>query len=222
MTRLKICGLRDPSNALVALESGADFLGMVFVAGVRRQITPERAREIVDQVCVSREAGNPRFVGLFADQPINEVNEIVRRCDLDMVQLCGDEIPEYWACVEADVIKQIKVRDNSLATTLSSVEGVVQAGHMAMLDRYEKGEMGGTGRSFDWSIARAVAERFSVVLAGGLIPDNVARAIAKVGPWGVDVSSGVETDGYKDPVKIRSFALEVARADVRVENTLSS
>ena len=222
MTRLKICGLRDPANALVAVESGADFLGLNFVPGVRRQITPERAREIIDHVRASTEAGGPRIVGLFADQPLDEVNDIVRRCGLDLAQLCGDEPPDYWAAVEADVMKQIKVRDDSLADTLSTVERVLQAGHIAMLDRYEKGALGGTGRSFDWGIAQKVAERFPVVLAGGLTPDNVARAIAEVGPWGVDVSSGVETDGDKDPVKVRRFAVEVARADGQRGKTPSS
>ena len=164
----------------------------------------------------------PRLVGLFANQPIDEVNDIVRRCGLDMAQLCGDEPPDYWERVEADVMKQIKVRDDSLADTLSSVESVVRAGHIAMLDRYEKGALGGTGRTFDWDIAQRIAERYPVVLAGGLTPDNVARAIAEVSPWAVDVSSGVETDGDKDPVKIRRFTSEVTRADGLVRKTPSS
>ena len=213
MTRFKICGLRDPANAQVVVESGANFIGMVFVPGVRREITPERALEIVAAVRAKPGSKGPRLVGLFANQPLDDVNNIVRRCGLDMVQLCGDEPPEYWARVEADVIKQIKVRDDSLGDTLASVKTVVEAGHTAMLDKYEKGALGGTGLTFDWDIAREVAERFPIMLAGGLTPDNVARAIAKVSPWGVDVSSGVENDGDKDPIKIRGFASEVARAD---------
>lgn len=213
MTRFKICGLRDPANAQVAVESGANFIGMVFVPGVRREITPDRALEIVAAVRAKPGSKGPRLVGLFANQPLDDVNNIVRRYGLDMVQLCGDEPPEYWARVEADVIKQIKVRDDSLGDTLASVKTVVEAGHTAMLDKYEKGALGGTGLTFDWDIAREVAERFPIMLAGGLTPDNVARAIAKVSPWGVDVSSGVENDGDKDPIKIRGFASEVARAD---------
>ena len=213
MTRFKICGLRDPANAQVAVESGANFIGMVFVPGVRREITPERALEIVAAVRAKPGSKGPRLVGLFANQPLDDVNNILRRCGLDMVQLCGDEPPEYWARVEADVIKQIKVRDDSLGDTLASVKTVVEAGRTAMLDKYEKGALGGTGLTFDWDIAREVAERFPIMLAGGLTPDNVARAIAKVSPWGVDVSSGVENDGDKDPIKIRGFASEVARAD---------
>ena len=222
MTRFKICGLRDPANALVALESGADFIGMVFVPGVRRQITPERALEVVAAVRANPGSEGPRFVGLFANQPVDEVNDIVDRCGLDMAQLCGDESPEYWARVEVDVIKQIKVRDDTLADTLSSVKSVVEAGHIAMLDKYEKGALGGTGLTFDWSIAQEVAERFPIMLAGGLTPDNVARAIAKVSPWGVDVSSGVETDGDKDPIKMRGFASEVVRASDFEKKTPSS
>jgi phosphoribosylanthranilate isomerase len=217
VTRLKICGLRDPADALVAVESGAAFLGMNFVPGVRRQITPERALEIIAAVRAKPRSNGPRLVGLFANQPLEDVNDIVKRCGLDMVQLCGDEPPEYWARVEADVIKQIKVRDDSMTDALASVESVVEAGHIAMLDKYEKGALGGTGLTFDWDIAQEVAERFHIMLAGGLSPGNVARAIKKVSPWGVDVSSGVETDGDKDPIKIRGFASEVARTDERGE-----
>ena len=104
MTRLKICGLRDPANAQAAVESGANFIGMVFVPGVSREITPERALEIVAAVRAKPGSKGPRLVGLFANQPLDGVNDIVRRCDLDMVQLCGDEPPEYWARVEADMI----------------------------------------------------------------------------------------------------------------------
>jgi phosphoribosylanthranilate isomerase len=222
VTRLKICGLRDPADALVAVESGADFLGMNFVPGVRRQITPERALKIIAAVRAKPGSNGPRLVGLFANQPLDDVNDVVRRCGLDMVQLCGDEPPEYWARVDADVIKQIKVRDDSLGDTLSSVERIVEAGHIAMLDKYAKGALGGTGLTFDWNIAQEVAGRFSMMLAGGLTPDNVARAIAKVSPWGVDVSSGVETDGDKNPIKIRRFASEVARANGQQEKTPSS
>jgi phosphoribosylanthranilate isomerase len=222
VTRLKICGLRNPADALVAVESGADFIGMVFVPGVRRQITPERALEIIAAIRAKPGGEGPRLVGLFANQPLDDVNDIVQRCGLDRVQLCGDEPPEYWARVETDVIKQIKVKDDSLAETLSSVKTVVQAGHTAMLDKYEKGALGGTGLAFDWNIAKDVAERFPVMLAGGLTPDNVGLAITQVAPWGVDVSSGVETDGDKDPIKIRGFASEVARADGAEENTPSS
>jgi phosphoribosylanthranilate isomerase len=213
VTRLKICGLRDPANAVVAAEAGADFLGFNFVPGVRRQITPSRAREIIDHLRRSRGADTPKLVGLFADQPLDEVNRTLRECGLDMAQLCGDEPPDYWAGVAAPVIKQIKVRDGAVESPAAAVEAVRDAGHAAMLDRYEAGALGGTGRRFDWGVAREIAHQHDVVLAGGLTPGNVADAIAEVRPWAVDVSSGVETDGVKDPAKIREFARRVKLAD---------
>ena len=218
MTRLKICGLRDAGNALVAARAGADFLGLNLVPGVRRQITPQQARDIIDRVRDDLSGDTPRLVGLFADQTLDEVNQIVKHCGLDMVQLCGDEPPDYWRRVAVPIIKQIKVRDDAGperagAVAAGKVAAVIAAGHTAMLDRYETGALGGTGRSFDWRVASTIAGRYDVVLAGGLTPENVARAIAEVQPWGVDVSSGVETGGVKDPAKIRAFARQVQSAD---------
>ena len=217
MTRFKICGLRDPASALVAARAGADFLGFVFVPGVRRLITPRQARDIIDQVRREPASRGPRLVGLFADQPLDDVNDIVRYCGLDMAQLCGEETPGYWRKISVPVIKQIKVRDDlgterAVAEAAKKVERVIADGQTALLDRYEEGALGGTGRSFDWRTAREIAERFDVVLAGGLTPENVGLAIAEVRPWGVDVSSGVETDGVKDPAKIEGFAREVGQA----------
>ena len=103
--------------------------------------------------------------------------------------------------------------DNAIETALASVDEIVSRGHVAQLDKYVAGVSGGTGRTFDWRIAQEVASRHPIVLAGGLTPDNVARAIDTVGPWTVDVSSGVESEGKKDPEKIQAFAESVKRAD---------
>ena len=219
MTKLKICGLRDAEHALVAADEGADFLGFNFVPGVRRQLTEEQARSIIAAYRRERGAGGPRLVGLFADQPLDEVNAIVRGCGLDLAQLCGSEPLEYWQGVAVPIIRQVKVRDDGsgrqsiAADTLQRVEEVVSDGHTPLLDKYEKGAFGGTGRSFDWRLAREVAERHDVVLAGGLTPENVGRAITEAAPWGVDVSSGVETDGVQDAAKIERFAKAVRHAD---------
>ena len=221
MIKLKICGLRDAANALVAAEAGADFLGFAFVPGARRQLAVEQARTVLQEYRRRRRKSGPRLVGLFANQPMDEVNRTVERCGLDLAQLCGDEPPEYWRGLAVPVIKQVGVRDQAsgdqaVADTMRRVEEVTDHGHTAMLDRYEAGARGGTGRAFDWSIAAAVAKERDFLLAGGLTPENVGKAIATVGPWGVDVSSGVETDGQKDATKIKAFAREVARADRRV------
>ncbi len=220
MTKLKICGLRDLDSALAAAEAGADFLGFNFVPGVRRQLSSERAKAIIIDYRRRRGENGPRLVGIFADQPLDEVNRTVEGCGLDLAQLCGDEPPEYWRGLSVQVIKQIKVRDRDpleevIPETLRRVGQVVARGHLAMLDRHEAGSLGGTGRTFDWSIAAPVARRHELMLAGGLTPENVGRAVETVAPWGVDVSSGVETGGVKDVGKIAAFARALRRADER-------
>ena len=217
MTKFKICGLRDADNALVAANAGADFLGLNFVPRVRRQITQEHSKCIVDHLRTKLGERVPTLVGLFANQPVDEVNHIAEQCGLELAQLCGDEPREYWDEVVVPVIRQIKVRDDiptddAVERAARQIEEVIGSGYTPMLDKYEQGALGGTGRTFDWRIAGELASRYDLILAGGLTPDNVARAVADVGPWGVDVSSGVETDGVKDAAKIRRFAQEVRRA----------
>jgi phosphoribosylanthranilate isomerase len=222
MTKLKICGLRDAGNAIAAAEAGADFLGFNFVPGARRRVSADRGRDIVREYRRRWRGGGPLLVGLFANQPADEVNETALGAGLDLVQLCGDEPPGYWKKMRLPIIKQIKVGDGgdteeAVAEVARRVSEVVGGGHIALLDRHVAGALGGTGRSFDWSIAARVAEHSEFLLAGGLTPDNVGRSIATVAPWGVDVSSGVETGGDKDPIRIRAFAAQVRRADDGVQ-----
>ena len=217
MTAFKICGLRDASNALVAAEAGASYLGLNFVHGVRRQLTLDQASEVIARYRNERGDGGPALVGLFADQPIDEVNRILRRCGLRYAQLCGGEPPPYWDDVDASVIRVIRVREDlgreeAASLAMGSAEKVVAGRHIPLLDKYEPGRLGGLGRTFDWSIASRVADRYDVMLAGGLSPENVGEAIAATRPWTVDVSSGVETNGEKDPAKIRAFAQAVSAA----------
>ena len=214
MTKFKICGLRDLDNALAAADAGADFLGFNFVPGVRRQIPVDDALAVIDELRSRRDGTPPRIVGLFADQPANDVNRIVDACELDMVQLCGQESRSYMRLVRAPVVKMVKVRDedgldDAVSRTLHDADAIAADGHRVMLDKYKAGAKGGTGHTFDWRVAARVAERHDIMLAGGLDPDNVRRAIDAVSPWCVDVSSGVETDGFKDPARIRAFAAAV-------------
>ena len=217
MTAFKICGLSRAEDAVLAAELGADFIGFVLVPGVRRQLSEERVRAIVQEYRSRMGNGGPRLVGLFANQPVADVNRALRACGLDLAQLCGGETPEFWERVETPIIRQIKVREQAtkeatVATVIREVDEVVSSGHLALLDRHETGSLGGTGLTFDWSIATEVAKHSDFLLAGGLRPDNVDSAIAAVRPWGVDVSSGVETDGAKDPAKIAAFAERVRRS----------
>ena len=214
MTKLKICGLRDLSHALAAAEAGADFLGFVFVPGVRRQLPEDRAQEIIREFHQLKGAQGPKLVGLFSNQPLEEVNRIIEYCGLDMAQLCGDEPPEYWQEVNRPIIKQVKVRDSNpreeaIARVMEEADKIVSRGQICLLDKYEEGVQGGSGLLFDWGIAAEVAGQYSFLLAGGLRPSNVREAISTVHPWGVDVSSGVETKGTKDVGKIQAFARAV-------------
>ena len=217
MTRFKICGLRDAPNAIVAADAGADFVGFNFVPGVRRRIPVGEARAAIGELRQRCDGTPPRVVGLFADQPADEVNGIVATCGLDMVQLCGRESRDYMRLIDAPVIKMLRVRDEdgleeAVARTMRDADALVADGHVVHLEGYVPGAKGGTGHTFDWRVAARVAERHDLVLAGGLDPDNVRRAIDAVSPWAVDVSSGVETNGVKDPAKIRAFAAAVKRS----------
>ena len=221
MTRVKICGIQEPSDALTALAAGADLLGLVFVPERRRRVDIDRARQVVEAV---RDAGpsSPTMVGLFADQAIDEVNRTMRLSGLDMAQLCGRETIDYCAQVEAPVIKVMHVTqspevDEAVEALAEELAPYADRGYRITLDRKMEGLQGGTGKRFNWDIARSLSARgVSFLLAGGLSPDNVAQAVRSVAPWGVDVSSGVETNGRKDPAKVRSFIQLVRELDAQL------
>ena len=218
MIRVKICGLGTPADACAAAEAGADFIGMVFVPERHRRITPDDAREIVDSVR-SLDVQQPRMVGLFADQPLAEVNDVVAHCGLEAVQLCGRESAEYAARVDCQVIKVVHVpascrAPDDVPELAERVREYADTGCLVTLDRLVEGIQGGTGLSFNLDVAASLSSRgVSFLLAGGLTPANVGRAISIVRPWGVDVSSGVETIGRKDRRKIRRFLENARHAD---------
>ena len=216
MTRVKICGIRDENHALAAVEAGADFIGLVF-APSQRQVTPTKACEIASAVKKSSDA--TKVVGVFVNAPASQVNEIADFCALDCVQLSGDESWEYCREVVEPVIKAIRIGQQSPAELYAELSAGGQLlplqRFIALLDSQIEGKYGGTGESFNWNLAQQVAKRFPVIIAGGLDPTNVARLIERVRPWGVDVSSGVETGGVKDIAKIRMFIKEVRKADER-------
>ncbi|MGH2349467.1 MAG: phosphoribosylanthranilate isomerase [bacterium] len=204
MIRVKICGISDVETALAAADAGADAIGLVF-APSRRRVTVDRAREIADAL--------PPFVtkvGLFVDADAEQVLHHVETAGLEVVQLHGSETPAFCAALRRPVIKAIRVKD---ASSLAAMDRYRVSAFL--LDSYDPDVAGGTGRVFDWDLAARVnpygASRlgaggpYRIILSGGLTPENVTEAIARVHPYGVDVSSGVETDGKKDPVKIREF-----------------
>ena len=210
MTRIKICGISDKANALVAVEAGADFIGLVF-APSQRQITPPKAREIASAVKKSNAA--TRVVGVFVNAPVFQVNEIADFCALDVVQLSGDESWEYCCRITNPVIKAIRIGRQSLEdlyTELSTASKLLtEHRFITLLDSQIEGKYGGTGESFNWNLAQQIASNFPVIIAGGLTPANVGQLVREVQPCGVDVSTGVESNGLKDTSKIRAFVKAV-------------
>ena len=215
MTKIKICGIQNTETALTAAQAGTDLIGLVFVPGRRRCITTEKALEIISTV-KQEVAHIPKIVGIFADQPISDVNRITEECYLDMAQLCGQEPLEYCSEITVSVIKVLHIKkdtEKQMKSLKNHIENLQKERYLIILDRYVKGVHGGSGRPFDWEIARHLSnEGWGFLLAGGLTPYNVVRAVNLVQPWGVDVSSGVEIDGMKDKDKIKLFINRVRNA----------
>ena len=216
MALVKICGLRELEHLRSATEAGADLLGIVFVENVRRQLAPDAARDLVAKFRLSR-GSIPSIVGLFANQSIDHVNQIAADVNLDLVQLCGNEEPPFWAQLKRPFIQMIHIPDaivgdkqermRILQGAEERLEQIKVAKGLAILDRSSKAQPGGTGKSFDWTLARDLRLLgHTFLLAGGLTPENVGTAIRTAHPDGVDTSSGVETNGVKDSVRIRAFA----------------
>ncbi len=210
MTRIKICGIRDKANALAAVRAGADYIGLVF-APSQRQVTPPSAREIAS--AVKKISAATRVVGVFVNAPVFQINEIADFCALDVVQLSGDESWEYCRKIANPVIKAVRISQQSLDDLYIelSTASKLLTGHrfITLLDSQVEGKYGGTGESFNWDLAQQIARKFPVIIAGGLTPANVGQLVRDVQPWGVDVSTGVESYGLKDISKIRAFVKAV-------------
>jgi phosphoribosylanthranilate isomerase len=215
MTYIKICGIRTAEQALAAAEAGADFIGMVFTTSPR-QITPVAGKKIT--AALKKHYPNVKTVGVFVNYPTALLQNTADRCGLDWVQMHGTEPWESCRVLERPVIKVARVARNYSPEIICedfAYGKKLLHGHplLFMLDTSAKDKYGGTGQSFDWSQARVIAEKFPVIVAGGLNPENVAAAIEMISPWGVDVSSGVETKGVKDMKKIETFIKAVREAD---------
>ena len=212
MTKIKICGITDVSYAQAAIEAGADLIGVVF-APSPRQVTHEKAKEIAAAV----KKHNLPVVGVFVNMPATTVNSVASACGLDWVQLSGDETWEYCQQMEKPVIKVIHVpREWGEEELLVHLEdGERQLGsrpHIYLLDTFVEKKYGGTGQAFAWEIAKGAVVKYPVIIAGGLHPGNVGQVVASLRPWGVDVSSGVESQGVKDVDKIKAFVQAVRSA----------
>lgn len=194
--RVKVCGITTIEDALHAIASGADALGFVFYRKSPRYISPEQAAQIIAQL--------PPFVsivGLFVNEAFQYVRAVIDQCRLDVVQLHGDEAPSQCQYEGVKVIKALRIRSQQCLVGLEDYP--VSA---LLLDAWVDGAYGGTGKLGCWGLAAQAAQKFPVILAGGLNPDNVGAAIEAVNPYAVDVSSGVERcPGRKDPRLVTSF-----------------
>ncbi len=205
-TQVKICGLSAHEHLDTAIEAGADMLGLVFHKPSHRYILPEQARTLLaTNARLAQPAADgasvPDIVGVFVNEDAAFINEVAEAVGLHFVQLHGNESPEFCQDINRPVIKAIRLgseEDRGL------IEAYRDVAWRILLDT-PSSDWGGTGMTHDWSLARSVARRLPILLAGGLTPENVGEAIRQVHPWGVDVSSGVETNKQKDLTKIRAF-----------------
>ncbi|MFN2360243.1 MAG: phosphoribosylanthranilate isomerase [Marinobacter sp.] len=204
-TRVKICGVTRPQDVAAAARAGADAIGFVFYEPSPRCVTPAIARDLVSAV--------PPFVaatGLFVNPEAEYVNQVLSQVPLDLLQFHGDESPEFCNSFGVRWIKAVRVRQSSDIENAFRDFGNASG---LLVDAWDPDRYGGTGQAFNWSLIPETRP-LPLILAGGLASDNVSRAIAKVRPWAVDVSGGVESSkGIKDDEKITDFINEVHRVD---------
>lgn len=200
VTVVKVCGITNPGDALVAAEAGADAVGLVFAESPRR-VGVEEAREI--SLALPEDVLK---VGVFVDAGPEEVLGIAREVGLDVVQLHGDETPETVTAVRGGgvrVMKAFRVRD---AASLEALDGY--EADLFLLDAYSEKARGGTGERFDWGLAKSLRGRGNIVVSGGLGPENVREAVELFEPYGVDASSSLEDEpGKKNDERVRRFVL---------------
>lgn len=207
MVKVKICGITNLDDALAAIDAGADMLGFNFFPPSSRFIQPEQARHVIDQIRDNDRISRVKCVGVFVDEPPDSLIEIVNHTAVDTVQLHGDEMPE--TCDELsrrlngpEIIKALRVSNDFDVNdaTRYAVDAI-------MLDAFHGSLRGGTGMTIDWEVARAARERVPrLFLSGGLSPENVAEAIARVRPYAVDACSSLESaPGRKDATRMKAF-----------------
>lgn len=202
--RVKICGITNSDDAAVAVDAGTDALGFVFYRKSPRYVEPQVVKSIV--------AGLPPFilpVGVFVNEEPKVVRDLMDSCGLALAQLHGDESAGYCETLGRPVIKAIGLKGRASLLALAEYRGRAQVRGF-LLDAFAPDTYGGTGQTADWNVAAEIAKSLTVLLAGGLTPDNVETAVRTVKPYAVDVSSGVEVGpGKKDHGKIRAFVQAV-------------
>jgi phosphoribosylanthranilate isomerase len=202
MTKIKICGIKTLPDALAAIDAGAGYLGFNFYPKSIRFIEIETCMKITS--FLKREHPEIQLVGVFVNSPIDEIKHILETCSLDLAQLHGDETLEMFIALDGKAFKAFR-------GVPQHINGFARKDVPALLvDASVRGIYGGTGVTANWSAAAELAKHYPLLLAGGLTPDNVAEAVRKVKPWGVDIASGVESaPGVKDASRMKAFVQAV-------------
>jgi phosphoribosylanthranilate isomerase len=214
LTHVKICGITRLGDARCAVEAGADLLGLIFYPKSPRFVTPEQAAAITRALRGEFGARAPRCVGVFVNEPVDRVRAVLDNAGLDLAQLHGDEPPAEVRKLQPRAFKAIRPQTGDDAQVVVNDYCDVAPDDdtlpQLLLDAYHPEKIGGTGVQADLDLACSLAQRFRLLLAGGLTPETVASAIKRVQPWGVDVSSGVEASrGIKDHARVRAFVKAV-------------
>jgi phosphoribosylanthranilate isomerase len=199
MTKIKICGIKNVTDALAAMDAGADLIGFNFYPKSPRHIDVGICRDIMS---VMRRYGHITYVGVFVNSSVEEIRATIETCGLSLAQLHGDETPEMLSALDGKAFKAFRG-----VTDVETDKRMIASGEPAFLvDAAVKGVYGGSGVTADWSAAAELAKKYPLLLAGGLTPENVADAVRQVNPWGVDTASGVESaPGEKDASKMKAF-----------------
>lgn len=194
MTKVKICGLKREEDILYVNKLKPEYVGFVFAESARK-VDKCRAKELIEGLDKSI-----KKVGIFLNESIQKVNEIADYCALDVLQFHGDEEPEYCNSFQYKTWKAFRIKD---IHSLNEVQRYNVDGFL--LDTFIKDQYGGSGKSFNWEMVSNISKNKNIILAGGLSPKNVNKAIDIIHPMVVDVSSGVEVEGYKDFHKMKNF-----------------
>ena len=206
MVKVKICGITNLEDAIKACEYGADLLGFVFVKDTPRCVKEDKVKDIILNLPKEYKDKVDR-VGLFVNKDIDIIREAVSYCDLNYIQLHGQESPDYCRKLkeklpERKILKAIKVKSDMPLKSILDYDAI----DFFLFDSFGETVPGGTGKRFNWDLLEGIKFNKPFFLAGGLNPDNVARAVKTVKPYGVDVSSGVEkSPGIKDEIKVKEF-----------------
>lgn len=200
-TKVKICGITNLEDARFASGAMVDYLGFIFTESSPRYIDPEKAGAIVNWV------EGPEKIGVFMNQPLDDVNVLAKFSGIDLVQLHGNETIEYCQLIEKPIIKVIHVGESSTKEEIETQVALYsEVADYLLFDTKANGKFGGTGKTFDWSLLNEIADDIPFFLAGGLNPENVSQAIETVQPYAVDLNSGVEEEpGLKDFEKIEQL-----------------